>query len=116
MTIQTLYVADKAVGAVGNLDQNTSGTVDVSGGVLTVTTALVLGDEAVFGGAASQATATLNITGGTVTCDVPLYTSNSTTAAAKSTLTLNGGVLDMDGNAIGSGTAAIIGGGGGGTS
>jgi fibronectin-binding autotransporter adhesin len=91
-TAGVLQIGD---GAVGGTNTHARGTVAVSGGALTVNTTFLLGNDA-GGGASNNQRGTLSITGGQVTSSVALTTNN-----AQSTLTLNGGTLDMGGNAIG---------------
>jgi autotransporter-associated beta strand protein len=113
VTIGTLVVGDKgSFGFAGNAFNKSTGTVNVQGGSLTVTTAFTFGDQTIFGTAASQVAALLNITGGTVTSNADITTSATASAPVKSTLTLNGGTLSMGGRKIGT-AAATIGTGGG---
>ena len=100
MTIGTaLRVADQGTygAASGNANTRSTGTVAVQGGVLNVSGAFVLGDHTgSLSGVPGDVQATLNLTGGTVNSYVDI-----TTVGSRSTLTLNGGVLDMNGNQIG---------------
>ena len=95
MTVSTALRLGDNVAATGSGIQSNFGTVNVSGGVLTVSGEFLLGNRQGVGLASNQR-GTLAISGGTVTSNVDITTYN-----ACSTLTLNGGTLDMKGFAIG---------------
>ncbi|MCX6879537.1 MAG: autotransporter-associated beta strand repeat-containing protein [Verrucomicrobia bacterium] len=90
-------------GVVGNTNTNTHarGFANVSNGTLNVAGLFLLGNDQGDGASANQQ-GTLAITGGTVNSTVDI-----TTFDARSTLTLNGGTLDMKGNKIGSAAQPI---------
>jgi autotransporter-associated beta strand protein len=103
-------------GANSNGFIKTNGTVTIAIGSLTVNSAFVMGDTDWTGNTASQVTALLNITGGTVNANCNIKTSPTTdnvaTYPTKSTLTLNGGILNMAGHNIGTAGAGVGTGGG----
>ena len=93
-TAGTLSVATKSNTGTGTA----SGMVNVSGGTLSVTGGFTLTTQS---GSASTANtnATLNITGGLVNSGVSILKGNGTHTTA--TITVNGGTLNLNGNAIG---------------
>ena len=102
VTVGSVIAGDKSGGTYGGGGTTWSsiGNIDVSGGSLTVNTLFRMGDNT----AARTGTpvATLTITGGTVTSNVAM-----TTVDATATVILNGGTLDMKGNAIGTAVQQI---------
>jgi hypothetical protein len=75
-------------------------TLNVGGGNFNVNTAFTLGSQATAG----TASAILKVTGGTFTSNVDIL---SGTASATSTITLDGGTLDLTGHNIGSASIAV---------
>lgn len=94
-----LLLADAEVGATNT---HARGNVNVGGGALTVSKAFTIGDRNAGSASPANVRGTLSITGGTVTSNVDI-----TTKDAQSTLTLNGGTLDLTNHAIGSSTQQI---------
>lgn len=88
-------------GVVGSVNTHARGTVAISSGTLEVSGLFLLGNSE-GGGTAANQRGTLSITGGTVNANVGITTNN-----AQSTLTLNGGTLDMKGNKIGTAAQPI---------
>lgn len=100
-----------------NIDTNpaptVTGTINITGGQVTIGhtlgTAVVMGgNTATTTGATPKAVADINITGGQVTVQGNITRgavsgAGLTAGAVSATVTLDGGLLDMSGNAIGSG-------------
>ena len=92
--VNTLNLAPKS----GNGTGTSRATVNIGGGSFTVNTAFTLGSQA--GNGASVAT--LNLTGGTLSSAVSILDGGGNTT---SKITLDGGTLNMNGNAIGGAVA-----------
>ena len=96
-----LFIGQADVGQTGTT--RSIGTVAISGGTLNVYKNFIIGDKTAGSADAANVRGTLTITGtATVNANVAITTLN-----AQSTLTLNGGTLDMKNNAIGTGTQII---------
>ena len=95
--VNTLTLATKS----GNGTGTARATVNIGGGTFTVNTAFNMGSQA----GAGAANATVNLTGGTLTSSASIVKGAGTVT---STINLSGGTLDLNGNAIGSATEAII--------
>ncbi len=96
-SVNTLIFADKTGGATGVI----TGVLTVGGGTFTVNTAVTFGSQA----NAASATATLNITGGTVTMNPDLFKGAGTVTG---TINLSGGVLDLTNDSIGTAAAPVV--------
>lgn len=86
-----------------------SGTLNIGGGTFTVANSFVMGTYANTNGY-GRVSATLNITGGVLRTNAAILEgggANSTTTNTATTITLNGGMLDMTGHDIGSATNKI---------
>ena len=88
--VATLNIAPKAAAGVATA----TGTLNVGGGAFTVNTAFTLGSQATAG----TSVATLNLTGGTFTSNPAITQGGGTTT---STINLDGGILNMTNDAIG---------------
>jgi autotransporter-associated beta strand protein len=95
-TVATLNMGLKTGASTGAA----TATLNVGGGAFNVNTAFTLGSQATAG----TASAILNVTGGTFTSNVDIL---SGTASATSTITLDGGTLDLIGHNIGSAAITI---------
>jgi fibronectin-binding autotransporter adhesin len=93
-TVATLNMAPKTALGTGTANA----TVNIGGGAFNVNTGFTLGSQATAG----ASVATVNITGGVVTSNVDILDGGGVTT---STITLNGGTLNMTGKNIGSATA-----------
>jgi autotransporter-associated beta strand protein len=97
-TVATLNMAPKTGSSTGTANA----TLNVGGGTFAVSTAFTLGSQT----GAGASVATVNLTGGgSLNSSVSILKGAGTTT---STINLDGGTLDLNGNAIGSGSAAII--------
>ncbi|TCO93623.1 autotransporter-associated beta strand protein, partial [Chthoniobacter flavus] len=104
----SLGVVTMAVNTAAAATGSAVATLNVSGGSVSATSINLSGANAT----GAVATGTLNITGGTLTMAGDI-THASTTGSQNTTLTLNGGILDMAGHNIGS-VSAVVGSGSGG--
>jgi fibronectin-binding autotransporter adhesin len=98
--VGTLEIASKSNSGIGAA----VGTISVSGGALTVTTAFTLVSQIDTPTSVGATTGTLNITGGIVTSDASILDGGGIDAC---TVILSGGTLNLTGNSIGTTTAPI---------
>ena len=96
-TVGTLNMGLKTGASTGTA----AGTLNVGGGSFTVNTAFTLGSQATGG----ASVATLNLTGGTFASNANIVDGGGTTT---STITLDGGTLNMTGKNIGGATAIDV--------
>lgn len=95
--VNTLTMGTKS----GNSTGTARATLDIGGGTFTVNTAFTMGSQSGLGAANS----TVNLTGGTLSSSSAI---TKGTGSVTSTINLNGGILDLNSNAIGSGSEVII--------